>query len=182
VEAFTLHGMPSDARAETNLQTTAQQIAAGTISAIHGELDLHQMRTRKHGSRPAGYLNREIEGTMNLALREGLLGLRRQRIIAANSLTAVPAPLSNQPPTAPSDGSDTKLMDDGERREIIEFMRLIEKWRMGAGSDGGKITQDEAARRMNLDRRAYSAAKKGEPRGNDHLDKIRSFARSAGLI
>src|ERR1700687_1958065 len=88
VEAFTLFAVPSDGRAETSLRTIAQQIAAGPISAIRGELDLKNKRTREPQIQPGGYLNREIEGAMNSALQEGLLGLRRQRITAEKSLSS----------------------------------------------------------------------------------------------
>jgi hypothetical protein len=82
VEAFTLHGVPIDKRAEKDLQTAAQQIAAGTISAIRGDLDLMNTRTRKHQNRPGGHLNREIDAAMKSALKEGALRLKRQRIKA----------------------------------------------------------------------------------------------------
>ncbi len=182
VEAFTLHGVASDTRAETNLRTAAQQIAAGTISAIRGELDLKNTRTRQHRNHPGGYLNREIEGAMNSALQEGVLGLRRQRITAENSSKVSPELSLNLPATSASGGNPTKAADGGEKGQIIELMRLLEKWRMTAGEDGGKLTQEQAAEIMKLDRRAYSAAKKGEPRGKDHLGRIRKFATDRGLI
>jgi len=182
VEAFTLHGVPSDAWAETNLQTIAQEIAAGTISAIRGELDLKNKRTREHSNHAGGYLNREIEGAMKSALREGVLRLRRQRITVENSLGFGPEVLPNQPAPAASGGSRTKATDGGEKGQIIDLMRVIEKWRMTAGDDGGKLTQEQAAESMKLDLRAYSAAKKGEPRGKDHLGRIRRFATDRGLI
>jgi hypothetical protein len=182
VEAFTIHGVPSDARAETNLQTTAHQIAAGTISAIRGELDLKNKRTRQLRKHPGGYLNREIERAMKSALQEGVLGLRRQRITAENSLRFDPELSPNQPATSASGGNRTKATDGGEKGQLIELMRLIETWRMTAGEDGGKLTQEQAAKSMKLDLRAYSAAKKGEARGKDHLGRIRRFAADRALI
>lgn len=40
VEAFSLHGEPSDVQAEHDLQTGAQQEAASIISSIRGDLNL----------------------------------------------------------------------------------------------------------------------------------------------
>ena len=77
VDQFTRYDMPSDRRAEKDLQTVAQQIAAGTISGIRGRLDLMARRTRMPLNEPAGHLNREIEAAMKSALNEGLLNLRQ---------------------------------------------------------------------------------------------------------
>jgi hypothetical protein len=85
VEAFTLHGVPSDARAETDLQTAAQQIAAGAISGVRGQLDLLKKRTKMPLNNPGGHLNREIGAAMKSALLEGVLRLKRQRIKFRNS-------------------------------------------------------------------------------------------------
>ncbi len=182
VEAFTIHGVPSDARAETNLQTAARQIAAGTISAIRGELELRAKRTREHGDYPGGYLNREIEGAMKSALQEGVLGLRRQRITAENSLRLRPQLPMNHLPTAVNVGDSTKAAGGEEKRQMIELMRRIEKWRMTAGEDGGKLTQKQVTELLIMDLRAYSAAKEGKPRGKDHLGRIQRFAKERGLI
>lgn len=183
VEAFTIHGVPSDVRAETNLQTAARRIAAGTISAIRGELALRNMRTRQHQRYPGGYLNREIEGAMKLALQEGLLGLRRQRTAAENLLRPALELPPNQLPTSVNVGASTEATGGGEKGQMIELMRRIEKWRMTAGEDGGKLTQKQVAELMRrMDLRAYSAAKEGKPRGKDHLGRIQRFAKERGLI
>ena len=182
VEAFTLFGMPSDARAETSLQTIAQEIAAGTISAIRGELDLKNKRTRQHQNHSEGSLTREIEGAMRSALQEGLLALRRQRITAERSLKSGSERLPHQPAATVSGGHQLKATDHAEKAHIIELMRLIEKWRMTAGEDGGKLTQKHVADLLGLDLRAYSAAKKGEPRGKDHFGRLRKFATDRDII
>lgn len=85
VESFKLYGVPSDKQAERDLRTVAQEIAAGTISAIRGELDLLAKRTNMPLTDAGGYLNREIDAAMNSALKEGVLRLRRQRIASLNS-------------------------------------------------------------------------------------------------
>jgi hypothetical protein len=168
--------------AEANLRTIAQQIAAGTIAAIRAELDLKNKRTREHQIQPGGYLNREIEGAMNSALQEGLLGLRRQRITAEKSFSSGSELPTNWPAASASGGHQLKAADGGEKGHLAKLMRLIEKWRMSAGEDGGKLTQEETAMSMKLDLRAYSAAKKGEARGKDHLGRIRKFAKDRGII
>jgi hypothetical protein len=79
-EAFTLFGVPSDRQAEEDLQTAAQQIAAGSISGIRGDLQHRSVRLRipEEGSGVPWHL--EIERAMGAALKEGVRGLRRQRI------------------------------------------------------------------------------------------------------
>jgi hypothetical protein len=80
VEAFTLHGVPLDAQAEMDLETTAQQIAAGTTSEIRGHLQLRSVRLRiaEEGRGVPWHL--KIEKAMRSALKEGVLRLRRKRI------------------------------------------------------------------------------------------------------
>lgn len=79
-DAFTLFGVPSDARAASDLKTSSLQIAAGTISGIRGQLDLMSKRTRKPLNDGAGYIERVIEQSRVSALAEGKLKLERQRI------------------------------------------------------------------------------------------------------
>ena len=55
-----------------------------------------------------------------------------------------------------------------EARQVTELMQSIEKWRQTAAPNGGKLAQKEVCGDLGLDRRAYSAAKKGKPRGADH--------------
>ena len=85
VEAFTLCRTPSDAQAEKLLKTSAQQIAGGSISAVRGQLRLRSVRLRipEEGQGLPWHL--EIERSMDSALKEGLLRLRRQRIQYQNS-------------------------------------------------------------------------------------------------
>jgi hypothetical protein len=80
VEAFKLHGVPSDVQAEQDLQTSARQEAAGTISSIRGDLQLRAVRLRiaQEGRGIPWHL--DIERAMNTALEEGVLRLKRQRI------------------------------------------------------------------------------------------------------
>jgi hypothetical protein len=184
VEAFELHNVPSDARAETEFKRAAQQMAGGTISGIRGELNLLQARTKRHLGHQGARLNLEIEAAARSALEEGALRLRRQRI-KAESPSKFGADVArfglslNQRTTVESGSNPTRT---GGEAEIIVFMQLVEKWRMTAGEHGGKLTQKQVAAKMKLDLRAYSAAKKGEPRGKDHPGRVRKFARDLGLI
>src|SRR5438874_4512605 len=69
--------------AETSLRTAAEQIAAGTISGICGDLNLHNIRTGQHQAVPEGYVRRRISAAMTSAVQEGLLKLRRQQATAS---------------------------------------------------------------------------------------------------
>jgi len=89
VEAFTLHGVPSDVRAEQDLQTVGQQMAAGTISGIRGELELMEKSTGKLRGNRVGHLNREIHAAMTSAVKKGVLRLRQQRIKSRYSESAL---------------------------------------------------------------------------------------------
>jgi hypothetical protein len=80
VEAFTLHDAPSDELAEKDLETAAQQIAAGTSSAIRGELDLLKTRTGIPVNDSVGHLNRQIHSAMKSAVKKGVLRQQQQRI------------------------------------------------------------------------------------------------------
>ena len=85
VEAFTLYSVPSDVQAEQDLQTSAQQMAAGTISAVRGELDLVGKRAGILLNDQVGHLNREIHAAMKSAVKKGALRLRQQRIRSKHS-------------------------------------------------------------------------------------------------
>jgi hypothetical protein len=95
VEAATVYRMPLPLRAEEALEKAALEMAAGTNSAICGELELMAKRTNRRLG-PAG-ANREIEATRISALREGKLRFKMQRINVAHLLVtagAKPVPLS----------------------------------------------------------------------------------------
>lgn len=78
VEAFTIHGVPSDTRVD--LRAVARQVTAGAISGIRGHLRLRSGRLRiaEEGRGVPWHL--EIERAMDAAVKEGLLRLKRQRI------------------------------------------------------------------------------------------------------
>jgi hypothetical protein len=135
VESFELHRVPSDARAETDLKRTAQEIAAGTISAIRGELDLLAKRTRTPRRHTGGHLNQEIEAAMKAALKEGVLRLSQQRITSMNSQRSsqlrVPA-RQNDSKTPPDknrfDKTQQQRLDDASR-EMNETFYAYEQMR-----------------------------------------------------
>lgn len=79
-EAFTISGVPADAKAKKSLETASVRIAGGAISGVRGQLDLLKGRTRMHLKIPVGHINREIEKSRVLALKEGKLRLDRQSI------------------------------------------------------------------------------------------------------
>jgi len=85
VEAFTLYKVPSDKQAEKAVETSAQQIAAGSISTVRGQLELRSTRLRKRQEGLGSPWHREIEKSMESALKESLLRLSRQRIQFGNS-------------------------------------------------------------------------------------------------
>ena len=80
----------------------------------------------------------------------------------------------NLNPTKPNGGV--------EERQVTELMQCIEKWRQTAAPNGGKLTQKEVCGALGLDRRAYSAAKRGKPRGTEHYSRISRFAKDRGII
>jgi hypothetical protein len=108
VEAFTLYGVPSDRRAELDLQTAAKQMAGGAISGIRGELQLRSVRLSiaEEGGGVPWHL--EIEKAMNTALKKGVLRLKRQRIKATTTKTQPAVTPRSQPgssnPPGPTEG------------------------------------------------------------------------------
>ena len=97
VDAFDLCGMPSDREAEKEIETQAELMAAGAIAGVRGELDLLQKRTRSPQSYPG--VEQEIGRSMGLAVKEGRLRLKRQRIKVSNSASP-----SQRRPTPPDLG------------------------------------------------------------------------------
>ena len=53
-EEFTQFGLPCDVRVESELELTAKQMAGGTFSRIHGQLELIEGRAKRHLAIPAG--------------------------------------------------------------------------------------------------------------------------------
>lgn len=84
VEAGTIYAVSLQVWAEEALEKAAVLMAAGTVSALRGELDLMAKRTRNPQSN-AGAGVRAIESAMKSALREGKLRLKTQRIQARRS-------------------------------------------------------------------------------------------------
>jgi hypothetical protein len=91
VEAFTLYRAPADSQAEKSLETSAKQMAAGSASAVRGQLMLREKRTSEPlDASGMGHIQREIETAMNLAVRQGKLKLKRQRIKVFELIPAEP--------------------------------------------------------------------------------------------
>ena len=82
VEAYTIHGLPSDMRVDENLRAVARQVTAGAISGIRGHLRLRSERSRIAEPGLGIPWHLEIERSMDAALKEGLLRLKKQRIKA----------------------------------------------------------------------------------------------------
>jgi hypothetical protein len=80
VKTFDLFGVPSGAEAERSLEAEALRIAAGSSSAVMGELDLIQGRIRVSLPDTGSSVHREIHRSMQSAVNAGKLKLRRQRI------------------------------------------------------------------------------------------------------
>jgi hypothetical protein len=135
VEVFTLFGVASDRQTETSLQTTARQMAAGSISAVRVELDLMAKRTKRHPGDPGGHLEREIGAAMNTALKEGVLRLKRQRIQIRHSVGLLPQMDGCSSTTSHSKadlsgvagGSQVEPQEAGERPEMLERHDLLER-------------------------------------------------------
>jgi len=85
VKTFDLFGVPSDEEAERSLEAGAKQIAAGSSSAIMGELDLIQGRIRVSLPNTGNSVYRDIHRSMQSAVNTGNLRLRRQRIKFSHS-------------------------------------------------------------------------------------------------
>jgi DNA-binding XRE family transcriptional regulator len=84
-QAFTESDLPLNHTSEEDLRTTAGLMTAGTIAGLRGHVELYSRRTR------SGQLNlpaAEIEHAKKLAVKEGVLILRGQRIkhVKANTL------------------------------------------------------------------------------------------------
>jgi hypothetical protein len=90
VEAGTIYAVPLQVWAEEALEKAAVLMAAGTVSALRGELDRIAKKTR-NPQNETGAGNRAIEGAMRSALREGKLRLKTQRIQAGRWLGDLPA-------------------------------------------------------------------------------------------
>ncbi len=101
VEEFTLREIPCSAEAEKDLDLTAKQMAAGAIAALRGQLDLTSRRIRIPFNDSTGYINREIGESMNSALKEGKLRIKRQRI----TQNQLPKP-EKRHETTPSEGGE----------------------------------------------------------------------------
>jgi hypothetical protein len=86
VEAGTIYAVPLPVWAEKALEKAAAEMAAGTVSALRGELDLHALRTRTQ-HHPVG--EGVLRSTLNAALREGKLRVKAQRIQAERSIAAI---------------------------------------------------------------------------------------------
>jgi hypothetical protein len=86
VEEFTLRGIPCIAKADKDLDLTAREMAAGSNSALRGQLDLMSRRTGIPLNHSFGYINRELGKFMSSALKEGRLRIKRQRLVAQTSI------------------------------------------------------------------------------------------------
>jgi hypothetical protein len=99
IDEFIRYSVPTDERAEKDLQTSAGQFAAGTITGISGEIELMAKRTKRPLQNPGGSLNRGINAAMKLAVNEGLLNMK-QRI---KSKGAEGTQRGSSPSTTPSE-------------------------------------------------------------------------------
>jgi hypothetical protein len=89
VEAFDTCGAPSDIQAERTLQKSAEQFAAGSISAISGQAQLHSLRIRIP-DRPIPGLHSAVKVAVSSAMREGLMRLKEQRLKFKTHPTPLP--------------------------------------------------------------------------------------------
>lgn len=170
VDAFTLYGVPSDARAETSLREAAEQEVAGTVSAIRGGLELRARRLRvvEEGRGMPWHL--EIERAMKAATKEGVLKLRQQRIESTQVRLTTPAGNDNLGTKA-----GPHAAGQGRREGVQNSMKMPEKaspanldkrnLALLRGTDGQwkrAVTLDAAARYGGVGRRAIEkAARKG---------------------
>jgi hypothetical protein len=99
-------------------------MAAGSISGIRGQLDLMVKRTNRPWSHSGGHLNREISASMQSALKESKLRLKRQRIKINNPATppdighSGPGTLSH---SAREEGPSLHRFTEGEIANVPEL-------------------------------------------------------------
>jgi len=103
VEECTLRKRPCPAEAAKDLLLTARQMATGSISAVRGQLEITSRRIRRPVNDSTGYINREIEKSMETALKEGKLRIKRQRILAVVAERHLPTP-AKRPEMVPNEG------------------------------------------------------------------------------
>jgi hypothetical protein len=84
VEAGILYAVALGRWAEEKLEQSALQMAEGANSGLHCELNRLAVRTKRHIGNHSG---REIQQTLNTALREGKLRLKTQSVLHKRSLT-----------------------------------------------------------------------------------------------
>jgi len=125
VGAGTIYAVPLGAWAEKALEKAASEMAAGTVSAFRGELELRAKRTRSPESNSGG--NREIERAMKSAMREGKLRLKTQRIQTERSLRGVAAPLPPTP-SAPPEIELPKVGRASTRKAFVEPRLNAKGW------------------------------------------------------
>jgi hypothetical protein len=114
VDECVRYDVPSDKRAEDDLQATARLSAAGTIAGIRGELSLRARRTRRPLQNPGGSLNREISRSMKSAIDEGLLNMK-QRIKSNGSKGTGHQAVGSSPASSSSEQSKSGHSDFLER-------------------------------------------------------------------
>jgi hypothetical protein len=117
MSAFRLFGEPSDARAEEALKTSARLSAAGSISALRGELRLRaaRLRTAEEGQGIPWHL--QIERASHSAVKEGLLRLRQQRLPASPAVT-VPSTTAAPRPTYAARTTDDKSKKSPRKGDV----------------------------------------------------------------
>jgi hypothetical protein len=119
-EAFALCRVPSDELAEKDVETAAQQITAGTISGIRGELDLLEERTGMPVNDSVGHLNRQLQAAMKSAVKKGVLRLRQQRIKSRYA----ESPSQRVDDTAGQKQASTKAKTRGRRPDRVRRERI----------------------------------------------------------
>jgi hypothetical protein len=192
VEAGTIYAVPLPVWAEKALEKAAAEMAAGTASALRGELDLHALRTRTQ-HHPVG--EGELRSTLNSALRQGKLRIKTQRIQAERSLRDVPASglqSGTEPPKVSS-------VAGGKPGRIEPAQRHPAKVATGADGSGANWQAIEISflsdhrvqirNGTNTETRNYGElgfadrrAKQGKPKPNQAWVTLRAMAEQNGII
>jgi hypothetical protein len=200
VEAFTSYGIPCDAQAETDLKAFAQQIAAGTIAGIRGQLQLRSVRLHiaEEGQGMPWHL--QIERAMDAALNEGVLKLSRQRIQYKASdrpsqrveASSTPAPDSEAEPAAIVVGRLARDYDEMQRGAAESLTAIISPFGTKApqqhpqtpGATVGIEHSESGTRKKPVSKRTLNPPELKEARAAKQAEKeqaVRAKARSDWL-
>ena len=139
VATFDYFGVPCDPQADKGLEAGARQVAAGSISAVVGGLDLIEARIKR--SLPnRGHFRLEIGRSMQSAINAGKLRLERQRIPFKKSALEKMGPVlqgvsqgQTHPRIVPVPAAKLRncvgrQSDETEAERSVRRRKIVERW------------------------------------------------------